>query len=226
MTIALASVGHDQLMRDGEIRGRSDPPRRRPNDDRDQGRDGGEEDSGAGAAHRPHARELGAAPCLQRSLRQMPDRLAAQGVSRLNAKALSAQKFASATRNKRPPADPARADDREKHESRRRMPYNSSNLEKTPPTHAVATERREAQDRRRQHDRRRPRDEELRQADLRQEAAGDREQRLLLRARGVVLGVSVARIDDRPRRSAARGAPLGFGARGDNGGRSHGVRRN
>ena len=53
--------GQDQLERRGEIRRRSDPPRRRPNGDRDQGGDQSEEDSGAGAAHRPHARELGAA---------------------------------------------------------------------------------------------------------------------------------------------------------------------
>ncbi len=42
--------GHDQMMRDRKIGGRSDPARVRPNKARDQRRDGGEQDPGAGAA--------------------------------------------------------------------------------------------------------------------------------------------------------------------------------
>ena len=73
--------GPDQLMGDRKIRGRSDPPRRRPSNARDQRRDGGEKNPGAGAAHRPQARKLRPAAGLEGSLREMPHRLAAQGVS-------------------------------------------------------------------------------------------------------------------------------------------------
>ena len=68
-----------------------------------------------------------------------------------------------------------------------------------------------------------PRERELRQADLGQKAAGDRQKRLLLWARGVVLGVAVARIEDRPRWIGRAALEPGLGARGNDVGRSHGF---
>ena len=106
--------GPDQLMRDGEIRRRSDPPCRGPNKSRDQRRDGGEKNSGAGAAHRPHARQLRSAAWPEGSFRQMPDRLAAQGVSRLNAKRIERPEVGFRDAKQWTPAEPACGDDSEK----------------------------------------------------------------------------------------------------------------
>ena len=212
----------DQVERRGEIRRRSDPPRRRPHGDCDQGRDRSEEDSCAGAAHRAHARQLGAALWPERSLGEMPDRLAAQGVSRLNAQGVERPEIRFRRAKQRPPADPARAGDSDQHQP------GADAVQFQQPGPDVADpcgrdQRRETQDRRRKHDRRRPRDDELCQADLGQEAAGDCEQRLLLGARRVVLGISVARVDEQ------RAGP-GFGRCGPDstlegikGGRSLGV---
>ncbi len=49
-------------------------------------------------------------------------------------------------------------------------------------------------------DQRDPRERQLRQADLGKQAAGDRNERALLRARGVVLGIALARIDEQGRK--------------------------
>ncbi len=107
---------HDQMMGDRKIRGRSDPPRLRPDESRNQRRDDGEKNSGAGAAYRPHARQLGSAARLQGSLREMPDRLAAQGVSRLNAKRVERPEIGLCDAKQGPPAEPAHSDNREKQE--------------------------------------------------------------------------------------------------------------
>ena len=114
MTMALASVGTISMMRDREIRGRSDPPGRGPNKGRDQRRDDGEKNSGAGAAHGPHARKLRSAARLQGSFREMADRLAAQGVSRLNAKRVERPEIRFRDAKQWAPAEPTCGDDSEK----------------------------------------------------------------------------------------------------------------
>src|SRR5664279_4788021 len=105
-------------MGDRKIRGRSDPPRRRPSNARDQRRDGGEKNPGVGAAHRPQARKLCPAAGLEGSLREMPHRLAAQGVSRLNAKRVERPEIRLRDAKQRTPTEPARGDDSEKQKRR------------------------------------------------------------------------------------------------------------
>ncbi len=217
--------GRDQMMRNREIRGRSDPPRPRPDEGRDQASDNGEKHSGAGAAQGPHARKLRSAVGAEGSLREMPDRLAAQGISRLNAKRVERPEILLGRAEQRTPAEPARKRHAEQHE----RGADSGQFEK--PGKDVANpcrrhQRRYSQNRRRRHDRRDPREHEFRQADLGQEAAGDREQRLLLRARGVVFGVAVARIEDRAPGNRRAALKPGSGARGEDVGRSHGLSGN
>ena len=211
MTTALARVGKIRSSGIGEIRRRSDPARRRPNGDRDQRGDQSEEDSGAGAAHRPHARELGAAPWLQRSLGQMADRLAAQGVSRLNPQGVERPEIRFRRAQQRPPADPARAGDSEK-DDRGADPVQFQQSREDVADPCRRDQRRETQDRRRKDDRRRPCQQELGQADLGQKAAGDRHERLLLGTRRVVFRVTVAGVDERLRRTALGALRPGFDA--------------
>ena len=103
------------MVRGRKIRGRSDPPRRGPDDARDKRRDGGEQDAGAGAAHRPHARELRSAAWPQGPFRKMADGLAAKRISRLNAKRVERPEIGFRNAKQRTPAEPARGDDAEQH---------------------------------------------------------------------------------------------------------------
>ena len=107
--------GPDQMMRDREIRGRSDPPRRRPDEGSDDASDGGEQDSGAGAAHRPHTRKLRSPVWPEGSFREMADRLAAQGVSGLNRERIERPEIRLRDAKQRAPAEPPCGDDSEKH---------------------------------------------------------------------------------------------------------------
>src|SRR3984885_12322854 len=101
------------MMRDRKIRSRSDPARMRPNKSGNQRRDEGKKNSGAGAASRPHARQLCSAAQLEGSLRQMPDRLTAQDVSRLNAKRVERPEIRFRNAKQGPPSEPAQGDDDE-----------------------------------------------------------------------------------------------------------------
>ena len=211
-------------MRDYKIRGRSDPPSRGPDEGCDYASDGREKDSRAGAAHRPHTRKLRSAAWLEGSFRQMADRLAAQGVSRLNRERIKRPEIRFSDSKQWTPAEPARGDDSEKQKrGADSVQFQDSGKDAADPRRH--DKRREAEDRRRQHDRRNPCEQKLRQADLGQEAAGDRQKRFLLRARDVVLGVTVARIEDRPLKTRLAALKLGLGARGNHVGRLHGVRQ-
>src|SRR5580692_6541892 len=101
------------MMRNGEISGRSDPPRVRPCNACDQHRYYGEQESGSRAASCPRARQLRTAAWLQGSLREMPDRLTAQGVSRLNAKRVERPEIRFRDAKQGPPSEPPRGDDDE-----------------------------------------------------------------------------------------------------------------
>ena len=151
MTDGVGERRPDQLMRDRKIRGRSDPSRRGPNEGRDQRREGGEKNTGAGAAHRPQARQLRPAAGLEGSLREMPDRLTAQSVSRLNAKRVERPEIRFRDAKQWTPAEPARGDDSEKHKrGADSVQFQDSGKDAADP--CCHDERREAQDRRRQHD--------------------------------------------------------------------------
>ena len=152
----------------------------------------------------------------------MPDRLAAQGVSGLHAKRVERPEIRFRNAKQGTPAEPARGDDREKQKrGAESVQFQDSGKDAADPRRH--DERREPQDRRRQHDRRNPCEQELRQADLGEQASGDRQKRLLLRARDVVLGVAIARIEDRSRPNGLAALELGLSARGRNVGRSHCV---
>ena len=152
----------------------------------------------------------------------MTDRLAAQGVSRLNAKRVERPEIGFRDAKQGTPAEPAYGDDSEK-QKRGAEPVQFQDSGEDAADPRRHDERREAQDRRRQHDRHNPRQQEFRQADLGEQAAGDRQKRLLLRARDVVLRVAVARIEDRPLAIRLAALKLGLSARGRNVGRSHRV---
>ena len=177
----------------GSIRSIASTARRR----RRERRDDDKQHSGAGAAHSPHARELRSAVRSQRPLREMADRLAAERVSRLDPERVERPEILLGRAKQRAPAEPARKRHAEQHQrgansgqfedadKRRRQPRRSRSAALRPRSPPAARSRRS-------------RRAELRQADLGEKAAGDRQKRLLLRARGVVLGVAVARIEDRP----------------------------
>ena len=197
MTIALARVG--RIKRCGTMRSEADPIHRVAGQAMLA-------TSAATAARRIPAAaqlmarmrdELGSPARVRKSLRQMADRLAAQGVARLNAKRVQRPEIRLGDAKQRAPAEPADEDDREQHEPRAES-VEFQHSGKNVPDPCRRDKRREPQDRRRQHDRRHPREQEFRQADFGEQAAGDRQKRLLLRARNVVLGVSVARVEDRP----------------------------
>ena len=114
MTTALASVG--QIRWSGEARSEADPihcvagqtmiatraaitARRIP---------------APAQLDRAHPREFGAALWLERSLGQMADRLAAQGVSGLNSQGVERPEIRFRRAKQRPPADPTHAGDSQK----------------------------------------------------------------------------------------------------------------
>src|ERR1700722_7532990 len=127
----------------------------------------------------------------------MADRLAAQSVSRLNAKRIERPEVGLSNAKQGTPAEPAYGDDSEK-QKRGAEPVQFQDAGEDAPDPRRHDERRKAQDRRRRHDRDDPRQQQFRQADFGQEAAGNRQKRLLLRARDVVLRVAIAWIEDRP----------------------------
>ena len=224
MTIALARVG--RIKRCGTTRSDADPIQRvaGQTNARNQRRDDGEKNSGGRATHGPHPHELGSPARCESALRQMADRLAAQGVSRLNAKRVERPEIRLGDPKQRSPAEPADEDDREQHEPRAdAIQFQDSG--KNVPDPCRRDKRRETQDRRRQHDRRDPREQEFRQADLGEEAA-----------RRSPEATSASGSKRRPRRlpHADRGSasrdPTGvvrpeLSARERNVGRSHGVRQ-
>ena len=184
-------------MRDGEIRSRSDPAR--------PGQTTAATKAAMATSRIPAPAQLMARmrasfvrrAWLQNAFGEMPDRLAAQSVSRLNANRVERPEIRFRDPQQRAPADPAGERDDEQNQ-RRADPANSSARTKTPPTQAVAMSGA------------RPRMTAGATIDASHASrsfvrlisasrpAGDRQQRLLLRARGVVLDVAVARIEDRP----------------------------
>ena len=197
-TIVLAIVGRTR--RCGEARSATVPIQCvcRPRGERDQRRDGEQDKPGGGAAHRAHTGELRSGPALERPLRQVPQRLAPEAHSRAGPRAHST------TRNWSQRSGRADA-------NRPMPPLKAARTTSIAAPTAVASmktigsladpcgqrERRETEQNGGQQDRKRPGEQELRQADFGQEAAGDRQKRPLLRGGMVVLHVPKTRIEER-----------------------------
>ena len=209
-------------MRDGEISGRSDPAR------------GGQTTAATSAAtsarsiparrsSRPRTRQLCSAARLEGSLRQMPDRLTAQGIFRLNAKRVERPEIRFCNAKQGPPSSNHPAATMTSSRSARAHAIQLYDWENTPPTHAVTMSGARPRIARPVHHRRNPRERSLSgrsgyqalpRSPATTSASGSRRR----------LSIAIARIEDRPRPpvgalSESSNAPL----EGENVGRSHGV---
>ncbi len=127
----------------------------------------------------------------------MPQRLAPERVARLDRERVQRPEVGLAEAEQRTPADPSNRQDRQNHDSRadpRRLGEAVGGLADPGPK----DERRETEQDGRQQDRDDPGEQELRQADFGEQAAGDRQQRALLGGGMVALHVAEARIENWP----------------------------
>ena len=170
--------------------------RHRPGDGGDQRRDDEQKDARRRAARRAHPRELRSRPPAERPLGEMPDRLAPERVAGLHRERVQRPEIRLGEPEQRAPAV-----DRD----RRRGDHDDHRADLGRLVEAVRRladprrqdQRREAEQNRGREDLDRPGDGELGQADLAEQASGDREQRALLGRRVIALEIAETRIDQR-----------------------------
>ena len=189
--------GHDQMLWRQKAGHAADPPRSRPDERRGQGGEDKQQNPGRGAAHRAHARKLGALPSAERALRDMSDQLTPEGVTGLHRERVQRPEIPLGQPKQRRPAEPGH-DQSDEHDERR--PDDAGRLGEPAGRFAEPggqNERRRAQKDRRQQDLDDPTERELGDADLAEQTARDRKEGALLRRRVVVLEVAKTGIEDR-----------------------------
>ena len=180
------------------------PERHRANDDAGGGRGAGTD----GAAP-------GIADARQQSIGKVAESFAADDIGRLHGERVQRPEAFFGEPQQRPAGKPAGRQDRQQQQ---RRPEFAEQADRLGPRDAEPDRHqqwRRSEQQAREADQQHPGDRQLGEADLRQQAARQREQRTPLGARRVVLDVAVARIDDRrhPSPPAWRGRSKRFGRR-------------
>ena len=155
----------------------------------------------AEVAARSPARPAAVGVPAEYQFREMAQRLAAKRVAGLDGQRVERPEIGLCDPKQRPPSEPSERDDRNQHQ-RRADPRQFQNVFGYGREPGRRHQRREAKQHRRQQQRDGPGEQQFRQADFNQQTAGDRQQRSLSGAGGVVLNVALAWIDQQAALSA------------------------
>ena len=153
-------------------------------------------DTSAAAARSCERRSL-AGPRRQQPLGELPQRLAAHRVGGLDGERVERPEAVLGQPEQRTPAEPADDDDDHEQDRRPEACERRCKLARKLAEPDRGDDRRDPEHQTRHHHQQREGHQQLRQADLRQQAAGERQQRAALGAGGVILDVAAARIDGR-----------------------------
>ena len=170
----------------------------------------------------PHSRPRG-----QQLLGDLPQPFATEDVCGLHPQGVERPEAAFDQAQERSPAEPGDADQHRQKQDRRNPRQDVQDLGRSGRQPQRRDQRRHAEDHAGQPDQENPCQHQFRQAHLRQQAAGQGEQRTPLGARRVVLDIAFARVDDRlhrghrlagetrPRSAVAGSAPSATRAEND-----------
>ncbi len=193
----IGESGLEEMVRCRQVRHLADPARARPHQQHDHARDYAQDHRRTCGGRGPQPGAVAGGELRQQhTLEQVPKRLAAERVDRLDRDGVERPEAMLDGAEQRPPAEPAGHDHRHEQEQRQDVADPRGDLGRQGRKPAGDDERRDAQQQAGQHDEQTPRCDQLRQADLGQQAAGDGEQRALLGAGRVVLDVAEAWIDE------------------------------
>ena len=147
-------------------------------------------------AARNRARPAGGGVPREYPLRQMAQRLAAKYITWLDGERVERPEVDLGDPQQRPPSDPSQRDESDQYQYQCGADFRQrQNVPRHLGEPCGRHQRREAEQDRRQQQRDRPGEQQFRQTDFDQQTSGDREQRPLSGARGVVLDIALTRID-------------------------------
>ena len=192
---------NDELRRPRQHGDVADPARQGPDQPDDQERDRAQEHAGARRRGRAQPRPaLRVDPRFQDTLCHVPEAFPAERVSRLYGDGIERPEASLGRAEQRPAPQPPDRDDQGEQQKRPETGERGGEPLRDRREPSGRDERREAQQDAGQNEQEQPGREKPRKAYLRQQAAGDGEQRAPLGARRVVLDVAPARVNERRHR--------------------------